>query len=316
MRHGYITNLVLFYPAWSFSQSFRSLSFFQEIVWYPPPFYDWLSISCCLASWSKWFIPGSPLFNLFYSFVPGPVYWYPSQWNSTPNLDIHFWMSNPPLCWRVLFLEWPPPGWGHLLTSLFFLALPFPLFPLPLARTWCVFIFVILKCLIGIVSSLFPRFPQTELFQSFDFSLFTFFLRLWLLLLYRNLSFVIVYQGTKFIGFYHHVRFLKRWRGTAICFFHRRQKPLFEMWVSCHPIYVYIVVPYSKMEWTSTSFHIMQQQSASFRPLQKLPPFWFMSTWWRIFKEFLCFETSLRLCLCFHTLPRRVVVRGSYSSTC
>ena len=105
MRHGYITNLILFYPAWSFSQSFWSLSFFQEIVWYPPPFYDCLSISCCLASRSKWFIPGSPLFNLFYSFVPGPVYWYPSQWNSTPNLDIHFWMSNPPPCWRVLFLE-------------------------------------------------------------------------------------------------------------------------------------------------------------------------------------------------------------------
>ena len=186
MRHGYITNLILFYPAWSFSQSFRSLSFFQEIVWYLPPFYDWLSISCCLASRSKWFIPGSPLFNLFYSFVPGPVYWYPSQWNSTPNLDIHFWMSNPPPCWRVLFLEWPPPDWGHLLTSVFFLVLPFPLFPLPLARTWCVFIFVILKCLIGIVSSLFPRFPQTELFQSFNFSLFTFFLRLWLLLLYRQ----------------------------------------------------------------------------------------------------------------------------------
>ena len=60
MRHGCITNLILFYPAWSFSQSFRSLSFFQEIVWYPPPFYDWLSISCCLASRSKWFIPGSP----------------------------------------------------------------------------------------------------------------------------------------------------------------------------------------------------------------------------------------------------------------
>ena len=120
MRHGYITKLILFYPAWSFSQSFWSLSFFQEIVWYLPPFYDWLSISCCLASRSKWFIPGSLLFNLFYSFVPGPVYWYPSQWNSTPNLDIHFWMSNPPPCWRVLFLEWPPPDWGHLLTSVFF----------------------------------------------------------------------------------------------------------------------------------------------------------------------------------------------------
>ena len=90
MRHGYITKLILFYPAWSFSQIFRSLSFFQEIVWYLPPFYDWLSISCCLASRSKWFMPGSPLCNLFYSFVPGPVYWYPSQWNSTPNLDIHF----------------------------------------------------------------------------------------------------------------------------------------------------------------------------------------------------------------------------------
>ena len=76
-------------------------------------------------------------------------------------------------------------------------------------------------------------------------------------------------------------------------------KPLFETWVTCHPIYVYVVVPYSKMEWTSTSFHLMQQQSASFRPLQKLPPFWFMSTWRRIFKEFLRFETSLRLSLCF-----------------
>ena len=76
-------------------------------------------------------------------------------------------------------------------------------------------------------------------------------------------------------------------------------KRLFETWVTCHPIYVYIVVPYSKMEWTSTSFHLMQQQSASFRPLQKLPAFWFMSTWRCIFKEFLRFETSLRLCLCF-----------------
>ena len=131
MRHGYITKLILFYPAWSFSQSFRSLSFFQEIVWYLPPFYDWLSISCCLASRSKWFIPGSPLFNLFYSFVPGPVYWYPSQWNSTPNLDINFWMSNPPPCWRVLFLEWPPPDWGHLLTSVFFRAWPCVLVPQP-----------------------------------------------------------------------------------------------------------------------------------------------------------------------------------------
>ena len=63
--------------------------------------------------------------------------------------------------------------------------------------------------------------------------------------------------------------------------------------------FVYIAVPSSKMEWTSTSFHFMQQQSASFRPLQKLPPFWFMSTWRRIFKEFLRFETSLRLSLCF-----------------
>ena len=21
------------------------------------------------------------------------MYWYPGQWNSTPNLEIHFWMS-------------------------------------------------------------------------------------------------------------------------------------------------------------------------------------------------------------------------------
>ena len=187
---------------------FLVIVFFQEIVWYPPPFYDWLSISCCLASRSKWFIPGSPLFNLFYSFVPGPVYWYPSQWNSTPSLDIHFWMSNPPPCWRVLFLEWPPPDWGHLLTSLFFLLFPFPFFPFP----W-----------LGAYSSSsswnawlgsYPLFSQgSHKLNSFNRStsvFFTFFLRLWLLLFYRQRCFGDLGDNGLCVGIYGFYQFFQQ----------------------------------------------------------------------------------------------------------
>ena len=44
-------------------------------------------------------MPGSPLANRFLSLVPGPMYWYPGQWNSIPVLDKAFCTSNrPPLC--------------------------------------------------------------------------------------------------------------------------------------------------------------------------------------------------------------------------
>ena len=92
----------------------------------------------------------------------------------------------------------------------FFLALPFPLFPLPLASAWCVLIFVILKCLIGIVSSLFPRFPRTELFQSFDFGLFTFFLWLWLLLLYCQRCFGDLGDNGLSVGIYGFYQFFQQ----------------------------------------------------------------------------------------------------------
>ena len=71
-----------------------------------------------------------------------------------PNLEIHFWISN------------PPPLWGRLLVIVFFFlaALAFA-FPLAFARLCG---FVIFKRSIRVVTSLFLRFPVTKFFESFQ----------------------------------------------------------------------------------------------------------------------------------------------------
>ena len=60
-------------------------------------------MSCCLAILSRRLIPGSPRFKRFSNLVPGPMYWYPGQWNSIPVFPNHFWTSSPkPHCFLLL----------------------------------------------------------------------------------------------------------------------------------------------------------------------------------------------------------------------
>ena len=47
-------------------------------------------MSCCFAILSNWLIPGSPRAKRFFNLVPGPVYWYPGQWNSIPSYPTFF----------------------------------------------------------------------------------------------------------------------------------------------------------------------------------------------------------------------------------